>query len=73
MTRAIGPPLELSVVEEDLTGVEHLFSFRNRWMPVTIVQQHFTFTRAHEVVLLVGNIHAVTALFMQTILTGETV
>src|SRR6185503_6719113 len=42
-------------------------------MPITIVQEHVAFTRAHEVVLLVRHVHAVSVHAMQSILIGKTI
>ena len=67
----VGPPLQLTIVEEDLSGIEHLLAFGDRRMPVTVVQQHLSLARAHEVVLLIRNVHAVTVLPVQTVLAGK--
>jgi len=61
----------LTVVEEDLSGIEHLLAFGDRRVPVTVVQQHLSLARTHEVVLLIGNVHAVTVLPVQTVLAGK--
>ena len=66
--RTVGPPLELAVIKEDLTGVEHLLSFRDRGMPVACVQEHVALARAHEVVLLVRNVDGVAVHFVQPVL-----
>lgn len=68
VTRAVGPPFELAVIKEDLARIEHLLTFSDRRMPVARVQEHFAFARAHKVVLLIWNVHAVTVHFVQAIL-----
>ena len=73
VARAVGPPLELAVIEKDLTGVKNLLSFSDRRMPVAIVQQHLAFTRAHEVVLLIRDVDGVTVHFVQTVLIRKIV
>src|SRR6185503_10805379 len=42
-------------------------------MAVARMQQHFAFTRAHEVVLLIGDVHAVAVHFVQAVLIRKTV
>ena len=73
VTRAVGPPFELTVVEKDLACVEHVLPFRDRWMAITSMQQHLAFARAHEVVLLIRNVHTVAVNFVQAILIRKTV
>lgn len=68
VARAVGPPLELPIIEEDLTGIQHLLSFSNRRMPVTCVQKHVALPRAHEVVLLVRDVDGVAVHFVQPVL-----
>jgi len=69
----VGPPLQLTIVEEDLSGIEHLLAFGDRRMPVTVVQQHLSLARAYEVVLLIGNVHAVAFYFVQPVLISKIV
>ena len=73
VARTVGPPLELAVIEKDLTGVEHLLSFSNRRMPVACMQEHVALARAHEVVLLIRDVDGVTVHFVQTVLIGKIV
>src|SRR5690349_21546786 len=68
MTRTVGPPLELAIIEEDLTSVEHLLAFSNRRMPVARVQEHVALARAHEVVLLIWDVNGVTVHSVQPVL-----
>src|SRR6185503_10927412 len=64
---------QLAVIEKDLARVEHLLALRDRRMPITGVQKHFTFAGAHEIVLLIGNVDAMTIHFVQAILVSKTV
>lgn len=73
VARAVGPPLELAVIEKDLTGIEHLLSLSNRRMPVACVQKHVALTRAHKVVLLIRDVDGVTIHFVQTVLIRKIV
>jgi hypothetical protein len=73
MARAVRPPLEPPIIKEDLAGIEHLLSFRDRRMPVPVVQKRLALAGPHEVVLLIGNVHAVAVYFVQTVLIGKTI
>lgn len=65
--------MELPVVEEDLAGVEHLFALSDRRMSIAVMQKHLSLAGAHEVVLLIGDVDAVSVHAMKAILIGKTV
>src|SRR5436853_7901851 len=73
MPRTVAPPLQRAVVEKDFARVEHLLSFGQRRMTVTIVQPHLAFTGSHEVVFHVGHIDAVRARAVQPVLVSKTI
>ena|SRR5436190_4721319 len=73
MPRSVRPPFKLSVIKEDLARVKHLLAFRNRRMPITRMQEHFAFPRAHKIVLLIRNVDAVTIYPMQPVLIRKVV
>src|SRR6185503_12004683 len=73
MARAVRPPLQLSIIKKDLTRIQHLLSLRDRRMTITGMQKHLTLTGAHEVVLLIRDVHAVAVHFVQAVLIRKTI
>src|ERR1044071_7808147 len=73
MPRTVAPPFQITVIEKDLARVEHLLSFGQRRMTITIVQERLSFTGSHEVVLHIRDIDAVRARAVQPVLIGKTI